>query len=54
MSSFPERFIEFSSDSSLNVDAEEYGTCVSESLPGLTGLNMKGNFYQEMFVSFMS
>ena len=45
-----ERFIDFSNDPPLSVDAQEYGECVPQNIPGLS-FNMKGKAFTEMFVS---
>ena len=44
------RFVEFSSDPVLSVDAQEYGECTQRAIPGLS-FNMKGKSFTEMFVS---
>ena len=45
-----ERFVEFSNDPVLSVDAQEYGECTQQEVPGLS-FNMKGKSFTKMFVS---
>ncbi|CAB4007771.1 mucin, partial, partial [Paramuricea clavata] len=44
-----ERFVEFSNDPVLSVDAQEYGECTQREVPGLS-FNMRGKSFTKMFI----
>ena len=47
---YKERFVESSNDPVLSVDAQEYGECVQQEVPGLS-FNVKGKSFTSLYVS---